>query len=59
MVSAIQLKRYMANAYIFDIVISKLDYKQEPSIVILLKVNKSSKIDLSSTILLLHLAVCL
>lgn len=47
----------MVNVCIFSIVISKLGYGQEPSSIILLKINKGSKISLYSAILLLRLAV--
>ena len=49
----------MADACIFGILISKLCYKQEPSLIILLEIDKDPKVGLYDTVLLLYLTVCL
>ena len=59
MISAIELKKCMASADIFGIVINKLRYEKKLYSIILLKVNKSSKVDFYCTILPLSLVVCL
>ena len=46
MVSIVELKKYISNAYIIGIFISKLSYNKEPSPIILFKVNKNAKISL-------------
>lgn len=42
----------MVNAYIFYIFMSKLGYQQELYLVILVKINKNSKVSFYNTILL-------
>ena len=59
MISTIEHKKYVASAGIFGIIISELYYKKKPCLIILLKVNKCSKITFYHIILLLSLAVCL
>ena len=56
-ISAIKLKRYMADASILGIIINKLYYKKKPCLIILLKVDKILKISFHHTILPLNLAV--
>ena len=57
MISAIKLKRFVAGAGIFGIVVSKFCYEKKPCPIILLKVDKNSKVDFHCTILPLNLAV--
>ena len=59
MIAAVQLKRRVTGARVLRIVISKLGYRQEPSPVILLKVDKGSEIRLHGAVLPLGLLVCL
>ena len=47
----------MANANIFDIIISEFYYKKKPYLVILFETDKNSKISFYYTILLFDLAV--
>lgn len=47
----------MADAQIFGIVIYKLGYWQEPSLVILFKIDRNLKINLYDIVLPLYLAV--
>ena len=49
----------MANACILGIIISKLGYKQELSLVILFEVDESPKVGLNNTVQLLCLAISL
>lgn len=56
MITTVKLKKYVANAYILGIIVSKLCYKKKPSPVILFLINKDLKI---GTILLLSLAISL
>ena len=57
MISVIELERYVANAGIFGIVVSKLYHGKKPCPIILLEVNKGSEVGFYCTILLLNLAV--
>ena len=57
MIFAIELKKYMANVGIFDVVVGKLCYEKKLCPIILLKVDKSSKVGFYCTILSLNLAV--
>ena len=59
MIAAVQLERCVTGARVFHIIISKLGHRQEPSIVILLEVDKDSKVRLYSAVLPLSLPVCL
>ena len=59
MILVIGLKKYVANASIFGIVISKLHYRKKLCLVILFKVKKNLKVDFYYTILPLSLTVCL
>ena len=56
---AIELKRHIANASIFNIIIGKLYYKKKLCLIILYKVDKSPKIDFYYAILSFDLAICL
>lgn len=44
--TAVKLERYVASIYIFSIIIIKLGYWQGINLVILLKVDKNSKVKL-------------
>ena len=59
MISAIELKKYVANAGILGIVIDKLCHRKKLCPIILFKVDKDSEINFYYTILPLSLAVCL
>lgn len=48
----------MANTYIFDIIINKLELGQEFSLVILLEIDKGLKINFYNIVLLLFLVIC-
>ena len=53
MIFAIELKRYIANASILGVIVDKFYYGKKPCLIILLKVNVSSKVGFHYTILLL------
>ena len=57
MIFTIEFKKYMADAGIFGIIISKLYYGKKPCLIILLKVDKGLKIGFYHTILPLNLTV--
>ena len=57
MISIIELKKYLANIGIFGIIISILYYKKKPYIVILLEIDKDSKIGFYYMIVLFNLIV--
>ena len=57
MIFAIKFKKYMANASVLGIIISKLSYWQKLYLIILLKIDKNSKLSFYCTILLLDLVV--
>ena len=57
MIAAVQLERRVVGARIFCIVISKFSYWQEPGPIILLEIDKGSKVGLYCAILSLGLAV--
>ena len=59
MISAIELKKCVANASIFGIVVGKFCYGKKPCPIILLKVDKGSEVGFHYTILPFSLAVCL
>ena len=59
MVLAVQLKRLIAGACIFSIIISKLTNWQKLCLVILFKVDKSSKVSFYYTVLTFGLAIYL
>ena len=59
MISAIKLERYMTGTGIFGIIVSKLRYEKKPYPIILLEVDKGSKISFYYTILPLNLAIYL
>ena len=56
---AVELEVHIANSSIFSIIIGKLRYKKKLCPIILLKVDKGSKIDFHYIILFLDLAVYL
>ena len=58
-IAIVEFERCVANAYILGIVVGKLSYQKELSSIILLVINKNSKISLHYTILPLNLAVSL
>lgn len=57
MIAAVQLKQNVISACIFCNIICKFSHWQEPCLVILFEVNKSSKKDFYSVVLLHYLAV--
>ena len=59
MISVIELKKYIASAGIFGVIVGKLYYRKKLCPIILLKINKSLKIRFYCTILLFDLTVCL
>ena len=59
MIAAVQLKRRVTSTCVLRIVISKLGYWQEPSPVILLKVDKDLEVHFHCAVLLLGLPICL
>ncbi len=59
MEAAVQLKRGVAGARVFRIVIGEFRHQQQPSPVVLLIVDEGPKIDLYRTVLPLRLAICL
>ena len=59
MIAAVQLERRVTGACVFCIFISKLGHQQEPSLVILLEVDKALEIRLHGAVLPLGLPVCL
>ena len=59
MIAVVQLKRRMTSAGIFGIVVRKFSHWQQYCPVILLEIDKGSKIGLHGTVLLLGLAVSL
>ena len=59
MISVIELKRCVAGAGIFGIVVGELRLGKKLCPIILLKVDKGLEVSFYRTILLLSLAVCL
>ena len=57
MISAIELKRYVAGVGILGIVVSKLRHEKKSCPIILLEVDKSLEVGFHCTILPLSLAV--
>lgn len=57
MLAAIKFKKYIPSAGIFCIIISKFSYWKKSSLVILLIINKSAKVDLYNDVLSLDLAI--
>ena len=57
MIAAVQLKRYMAGAQVFRVVVSKLGYRYEPGPVILFEVHRNSVVRFYCTALSLSLTV--
>ena len=57
MISTVKLKRRVANASIFSIILSKLYHRQKLYLVILLEVDKNSKVGFYCAVLSLDLAV--
>lgn len=58
-ITTIELERHVTKVCIFDIIIYKLDYGQKLGPIILLKIEKNSKIDFYCTILVLCLPISL
>ena len=59
MISAVKLKKCVANIGILSIIISKFCYKKKLCLIILFKFDKSLKVDFYHTILSLSLAIYL
>ena len=59
MIFTINLKKYIDNTSIINIIIGKLCHRKKLCLIILFKVNKNVKINFHHTILLLNLSVCL
>ena len=59
MISAIKLKKFMASASIFGIIIGKFCHRKKLYSVILFKINKDLKVNFYCTILLFSLIVYL
>ena len=59
MICAIELKKRVAGASIFSIIISKLCHKKKSCLIILFKVEKSPKVCLYYAILSFGLVICL
>ena len=59
MEAAVQLKKGVAGAGVFRIVIGKFCHRQQPSLVVLLIVDESPEIGLHRAVLPLCLAICL
>ena len=59
MISIFEFKKHIANICIFDIIIIELSHWKKVCPVILLKINKSSKISFHCTILLFGLTIYL
>ena len=59
MISAIELKRDVANASILGIIVSKLRYEKKSCPIILFKIDKGLEVGFYHTILPFSLAVCL
>ena len=59
MIAAVQLKKYIVNTSIFDFVINKLSNLQELYLIILVKINKNSKLYFYNTILFFYLLISL
>ena len=59
MIAAVQLKKYIVNTSIFDFVINKLSNLQELYLIILVKINKNSKLHFYNTILFFYLLISL
>ena len=57
MISTIKLKKYIANTYIFGIIVNKFCYRKKLCLVILFKVDKSLEIDFYYSILFFDLAI--
>ena len=51
MIFGIELKRYMAGADIFGIIVSQLHHKKKPYLIILFKVDKDLKVSFHYAIL--------
>ena len=59
MIFKVEFKKHMADASIFDIIISKFCYKKNLCLIILFNVHESSKINFYYAILSFSQAVCL
>ena len=58
-VAVVEFERYMTHTGIFEVVVGKLNYWEEPCPVILLPIYKNTKISFYGTVLLFCLIVCL
>ena len=59
MVATVEFKRRIAGVQILGIVVGKLSYCKEPSLIILFIIDKNSEIDLYYTVLPVDLAISL
>ena len=59
MISVVELRRCIAGIYTFCVVVYKFHHRQDSCLIILLLINKSSKLYLHCTILNLGLIVSL
>ena len=57
MIATIQLKRRMAGATVFGIIISKLGYWKKLGLIVLLEIDKSLELSFHDTVLPFGLAV--
>ena len=55
----VEFKKHIANANIFGIIIGKFYYKKKPYLIILLEINKNSKLGFYYTILFFSLTISL
>ncbi len=58
-IAIVKSKRYIAATYILYIIIGKLNYYKESSLIILLVVNKNPKVNFYLIVLPLYLAISL
>ena len=59
MISAIELKKCVANASNFGIIVGKICYEKKSCLLILLKIDKSLEVGFYYTILFFDLTICL
>ena len=59
MISTIELKKYVVGNDILGVIVGKLHYEKKLCLIILLKVDKNSKVNFYYTILPLSLAIYL
>ena len=58
-VATVELEKCVTRIGVFEVVVGKLRYWEEPCLVILLPIHKSPKVSFHSADLLLRLTVCL